>query len=144
MSALPSFRLGAGHDVAYSSASELEGIVWYEVFKCDSRYTVTQEPGSIRPQRLVTLKFVPPGTPQDDIRNFFGTPNGGTSVGQHSRWTIWIRRKVSTVNVDVSYNVEIMDTTLHSELVSAVEQQYYLVTFGMTSSDITAAIAAKR
>ncbi len=144
MSDLPSFRLAPGRDVAFGTAAELAGIKWYEVFKCDSRYSTTLEPGSIRPQRLIKVKFVPPGSPQDDVRNFHGTPmNNPALEGQHSRWTIWITRKVNGAAVSVSYNTEVMDTTLHSEVVSAVEQHYYIITFGQIASDTTISIDTK-
>lgn len=137
MSKCPSFKIGSGWDKALGSCVELEGIVSYDVVRVDSAYLTLTTPGSVVPQRLLRVIFVPPSSPQNDLYDFYGAPNSTpNTAGQQSLWTVHIARKVKGATVDHAYNVQIIQTRMMSAEVSAAEQQSYEILFSMVQEEL--------
>lgn len=137
MSKCPSLKIGSGWGKSLGACVELEGIVTYDIIKVDTAYLTLTTPGQVVPQRLLRIVFVPPGTPQDDLYDFYGAPNAtANTAGQSSLWTVHIARKVKGVVVDHSYNVQIIQTRLLCAEVSAAEQQSYEVLCSMVQEEL--------
>lgn len=141
MSDIPNFKLAPGENKPFADGAELEGVESVEIHKVNSTYLTENSPGSVRPQRLITVVYKPPGTPQNDVRDFFGIPNCAATTGPRSKWTLFMSRNVNGVNdatTRATYTTELLDCFMKTTVEAGAAVVRYTVIFGMLESDFKA------
>jgi hypothetical protein len=107
--AITRFRIAPGFGKVFGDTATVPGLAYAKFRRIDYLYKPTDQPAAIYPQRVIEIKYVPPGAPPAEAAtlDFYRKPQ--------SEWTIAMVHRIDglpPVDVQHIYNATLMECTM--------------------------------